>query len=149
MKKPSTREKWTGLAFETGEPHARGHCTRAERKVSVRTKDIKIAEQFGIIVRCKAFESDLLEIKDIVPDKMDGGIGFALTGFLSDIYQVIIVPKYDIRADRDDYWEARRQLRENIVALAGKYDLHLSGDRIEDYGEHFYFVFTCGKSWRN
>ena len=115
----------------------------------MRTKDIKIAEQFGIIVRCKVFESDLLQIKDIVPDKMDGGIGFDLTGFLSDIHQVIIVPKYDIRANRDDYWEARQQLCENIVALAGKYDLHPSGDRIEDYGEHFYFVFTCGKSWRN
>lgn len=115
----------------------------------MRTKDIKIAEQFGIIVRCKAFESDLLEIKDIVPDKMDGGIGFDLTGFLSDIYQVIIIPKYDIRPCRCDYWEARRQLRENIVALAEKYDLHPSGDRIEDYGEHFYFVFNCGKSWVN
>lgn len=59
----------------------------------MRTRDVKIAEQFGIIVRCKAFESDLLEIKDIVPDKMDGGIGFDLTGFLSDIYQVIIIPQ--------------------------------------------------------
>ena len=84
----------------------------------MRTKDIKIAEQFGIIVRCKAFESDLLEIKDIVPDKMDGGIGFDLTGFLSDIYQVIIIPKYDIRADRDDYWDARQRLREEVIAVA-------------------------------
>ena len=115
----------------------------------MRTRDVKIAEKFGIIARCKAFEADLLEIKDIVPDKMDGGIGFDLTGFLSDIYQVIIIPKYDIRPCRCDYWEARRQLRENIVGLAEKYDLYPSGDRIEDYGEHFYFVFTCGKSWRN
>lgn len=115
----------------------------------MRTKDLKIAEQFGIIVRCKAFESDLLEIKDIVPDKMDGGIGFDLTGFLSDIHQVIIVPKYNIRPERGDYWEARRQLCENVIDLAEKYDLYPSGDRIEDYGEHFYFVFTCGKSWRN
>ena len=115
----------------------------------MRTKDIKIAEQFGIIVRCKAFESDLLKIRDIVPDKMDDGIGFDLTGFLSDIHQVIIIPKYDIRADRDDYWDARQRLREEVIAVAEKYDLYPSGDRIEDYGEHFYFVFTCGKSWRN
>ena len=116
---------------------------------SMRIRDAEIAKRYKVIDRCKAFEADLLQIKDIVPDKMDGGIGFDLTGFLSDIHQVIIVPKYDIRADRDDYWEARRQLRENIVALAGKYDLHPSGDRIEDYGEHFYFVFNCGKSWVN
>ncbi|HIQ83050.1 MAG TPA: hypothetical protein IAA52_08095 [Candidatus Pullichristensenella stercorigallinarum] len=114
----------------------------------MRTRDFKTAEQCGILVRCKAFEADLLKIKDIVPDKMDDGISFDLDGFLSGIYQVIIVPKYDIRADRDDYWEARRQLCENVFALAEKYDLYLSGDRIEDYGEHFYFVFRCGKSWR-
>lgn len=114
----------------------------------MRERDIKTAEQFGILERCKAFENDLLQIKDIVPDKSDDGIPFDLDGFLSDIFQVIIVPKYDIRATRDDYWEARKQLRESVIALAEKYDLYPSGDRIEDYGEHFYFVFTCGKTWR-
>ena len=73
----------------------------------MRARDIKIAEQFGILKRCKAFEEDLLKIKDIVPNKFEDGILFDLTSFLSDIYYVIIVPKYDIRADRDDYWEAR------------------------------------------
>lgn len=114
----------------------------------MRARDSKIAEQFGILERCKAFEEDLLKIKDIVPDKSDDGIPFDLTGFLSDIYYVIIVPQYDIRADRDDYWEARNQLRESVVALAEKYDLHRTDDRIEDQGAHFYFVFRCGKSWR-
>lgn len=113
----------------------------------MRMRDRNVAEQFGILDRCKAFESDLLKIKDIVPDKFDDGIPFDLTGFLSNIHQVIIVPKYDIRADRDDYWEARKQLRENVMALAEKYDLHPSGDSIEDQGKHFYFVFSCGKSW--
>lgn len=114
----------------------------------MRTREFKIAEQCGILVRCKAFEEDLLKIKDIVPDKMDGGVAFDLAGFLSGIYQIIIVPKYNICPERSDYWEARRQLRENVLALAEKYDLYPSGDRIEDYGEHFYFVFVCGKSWR-
>ncbi len=114
----------------------------------MRTRDIKTAEQFGILERCKAFEADLLKIKDIVPDKFDDGIPFDLNGFLSSIYQVIIVPQYDIRGDREDYWEARQQLRESVVALAEKYDLHPSGDRIEDQGAHFYFVFSCGKSWK-
>lgn len=113
----------------------------------MRTRDTKIAEQFGVLVRCKAFEEDLLKIDGIVLDKSDDGVAFDLTGFLSGIYQVIIVPKYDIRADRNDYWEARRQLCENVLALAEKYELYPSGDRIEDYGAHFYFVFNCGKSW--
>lgn len=30
----------------------------------MRTRDIKTAEQFGILERCKAFEADLLKIKD-------------------------------------------------------------------------------------
>ena len=115
----------------------------------MRTRDIKTAEQFGILERCKAFEADLLKIKDIVPDKFDDGIPFDLDGFLSNIFQVIIVPQYDIRADRDDYWEARQHLRESVVALAEKYDLYPSGDRIEDQGAHFYFVFRCGKTWRD
>lgn len=114
----------------------------------MRRNDSKIAERFGILERCKAFENELLRIKDIVPDKSDDGIPFDLSGFLSNIFQVIIVPKYDIRADRDDYWEARKQLKESVVALAEKYDLYPAGDRIEDQGAHFYFVFRCGKSWR-
>lgn len=113
----------------------------------MRVRDIKTAERFGILERCKAFEADLLKIKDIVPDKFDDGIPFDLDGFLSDIYQVIIVPQFDIRADRDDYWEAHRQLRESVIALAEKYDLHLT-DRIEDQGTHYYFVFCCGKTWK-
>ena len=114
----------------------------------MRARDVKIAEQFGLLERCKAFEEDLLKIKDIVPDKSEDGIPFDLTGFLSGIYYVIIVPQYDIRADRDDYWKARKHLLESVVALAEKYDLHRTDDRIEDYGAHFYFVFRCGKSWR-
>lgn len=114
----------------------------------MRDRDINIAKQFGILERCKAFESDLLKIKDIVPGKSDDGIPFDLSGFLDDILYVIIVPKYSIRANRDDYWEARNQLKQNVIALAEKYDLHRTEDRIEDYGEHFYFVFRCGATWQ-
>ena len=57
-------------------------------------------------------------------------------------------PQYDIGADRDDYWEARKQLKESVVALAEKYDLHRTEDYIEDQGAHFYFVFRCGQTWR-
>lgn len=110
-------------------------------------KDIKIAKKFGILERCEAFESDLLKIQDIVYDGPECGIPFDLSELLSDINHVIIVPRYDICVDRNDYWEARKQLKKNVVALAEKYDLHRTEDRIEDYGEHFYFVFRCGKSW--
>lgn len=114
----------------------------------MRLRDSKIAEQFGILERSKAFERDLLKIKDVAFSKSEDGVPFDMTSFLSDIPHVIIVPEYDIRADREDYWEARDQLRESVIALAENYDLHPSGDRIEDYGKHFYFVFCCGETWR-
>ena len=113
----------------------------------MRTREIETAKRFGILERCRAFERDLLEIEDIVPDKSDDGVPFDLSGFFDDIFYVIIVPKYAIRADRDDYWEARKRLKERVVALAKKYDLRRTGDRIEDHGEHFYFVFRCGETW--
>ena len=110
-------------------------------------RETETAKRFGILERCQAFEKDLLGIEDIVPDKHDDGVPLDLSGFYDDISHVIIVPKYAIRADRDDYWEARKRLKERVIALAGKYDLHRTGDRIEDHGEHFYFVFRCGKTW--
>ena len=113
----------------------------------MRTREIETAKWFGILERCQTFEKDLLGIEDIVPDKSDDGVPFDLNGFHDDIRHVIIVPKYAIRADRDDYWEARKRLKEHVIALAGKYDLYRTGDRIEDHGEHFYFVFRCGKTW--
>lgn len=125
-----------------------GTKSRIKGGFLMRTRNIQTAEPFGILERCKAFETDLLKIKDIVPDKSDDGIPFNLSGFLSSIYQVIIVPQYDIQVDRDDYWEAREQLRESVVALAEKYDLCPSGDRIKDQGTHFCFVPRCGKSWK-
>lgn len=114
----------------------------------MRTRDAKIAEQFKLLERCKAFERDLLKIRDITFSKSEDGVPFDMTSFLSDIPHVIIVPEYDICADREDYWEARSQLKKAVVDLAEKYDLHPPGDRIEDYGKHFYFVFCCGKTWK-
>lgn len=116
----------------------------------MRARDAKIAERLGVLERCKAFEEEILKIKDIVPDTRDDGVPFDLTGLCDEcISQVIIVPKYDIRSSRSDYWDARKQLKDSVIAVAEKYDLYRTGDRIEDYGEHFYFVFCCGQSWKD
>ena len=114
----------------------------------MRTREIETAKRLGILERCRAFEKDLLAIEDIVPDKSDDGVPFDLSGFYDDIRHVIVVPKYAIRADRDDYWDARKRLKQRVIALAEKYDLYRTADRIEDHGEHFYIVFRCGESWR-
>lgn len=115
----------------------------------MRERDVNAAKMFDVLEKCQAFERDLLRIKDVVPDEFEEGIPFDLNGFYSNIFQVIVLPKYDIRANREDYWGARAQLKDSVIALAEKYDLHRTGDRIEDHGEHFYFVFNCGASWQN
>ncbi len=113
----------------------------------MQSRELRMAEQFGILERCRSFEKELLQIRDIIPDKFHDGIPFDLSCFTSYIPHVIIVPQYDISPDRDDYWDARNCLKRSVVELAEKYDLHRTNDRIEDYGEHFYFVFRCGQTW--
>ena len=114
----------------------------------MRGREISTAERFGILERCRAFEKDLLAIEDIVPDKHDDGVPFDLSGFYDDIFQVIVVPKYSVQLDRTDYWKARKNLKARVIAVAEKHDLRPAGDLIEDYGEHFYFVFRCGDAWK-
>lgn len=109
---------------------------------------IHAANEFGVLERCQAFEQELLAIKDVVPDESENGVPFDLSGFYSGIFQVIILPKYDIRSTRKDYWAARTHLKKDVITLAEKYDLHRTADQIEDHGEHFYFVFRCGESWK-
>lgn len=35
----------------------------------------------------------------------------------------------------------------SIISTAEKHGLLPTGDSIEDYGRHFYFVRRCGKGW--
>lgn len=115
----------------------------------MRERDIKTAQRCGILERLQAFEQDLLKITGIVPDKFSGGVDFDLSSWFTTDYTryIIVVPQYDIRGNREDYWGARNNLRNAVVDLAEHYDLYRTEDRIGDCGEHFCFVFRCGKSW--
>lgn len=57
--------------------------------------------------------------------------------------QLCVLTGYDIRPDVQDYWERRDYTRSAVVGAAKENDLTRTGDRIEDYGEHFYFVFNA------
>ena len=100
----------------------------------------RIAAQCGILDRMEALEADLMKIDGIVevPADLDG---------YADLHHVILVPKYDIDVRRDDYFEARKQQRQAIIETCLRHDLLPTGDRIEDYGEHWYIVRRCGKTW--
>lgn len=116
----------------------------------MRERDRKTAERFGVLARVEAFEKSLLEVDGIISEgSLCSGIDFDLSGWLSDIRQVIVVPRYDISVERDDYYEVRCKVIQSVLDVAAKFGLSRTEDRIEDYGAHLYFVFRCDGTWRN
>lgn len=105
-----------------------------------REKDTAL--HFGIMDKCKKLEKELLQIEGITE------IEFDLDGLWSNIYQVIILVKYDIPASLDNYYETRKFVIDQVIEIAEGNFLSRTEDRIEDYGEHFYFVFKCMKEWK-
>lgn len=107
-----------------------------------RERDIQTAKRFGITSQCERLEADLLKIPGVVD------VEFDLDGFYDDLHQVIFLTKYDLHPERPDYWQARREMLQAIIRTAEAHELFPTDDRIEDYGEHFYFVRRCGQVWR-
>ena len=101
----------------------------------------KKAEQFGILERMRLLESDMLKIDGI------SDINFDIDNF-KEIHEVILIPRYDAGPLDGQYYARRREQLAKILLECAKHDLHDSGDRIEDYGEHWYIVRTCGKTWK-
>lgn len=97
---------------------------------------MKTAERYGVLERIKSIETDISEIEYV------SGVEFDLDGFYDDFDQVIILVKYDIPIASDTYFTARIALLSSVIAKAKQHGLKRTEDRIEDYGEHFYFVFS-------
>lgn len=96
----------------------------------------------GILDRMQALENDLLKIDGI------SDIDFDIDTYGDyDVSHVILVPRYTVDVERPDYYDARRAQLHQVLDVCEKHDLHSSGDRIEDYGHHWYIVRTCGQSW--
>lgn len=106
----------------------------------MRDRDRKAAERFGILDRLQQFEADLLTIRGVTE------IDFDVDNY-DEIPEVILLIRYDIPLSVEDYYTRRRKQVEEILYACLKYDLFPSGDRIEDYGEHWYIVRRVGKSW--
>lgn len=106
-------------------------------------RELRAAKKFGILDKCQELEQELLQIGRVKK------IEFDLDEFYSNIYQVIILATYDIPVTLENYFEARKEVVNNIVNVAGTYGLTRTEDRIEDYGTAFYFVFRCSKEFLN
>ena len=103
------------------------------------TKDPRVrgyAKTYGVpIEKLITLEKRLLGIPHITEVDFDAS---AL-----ESKQLCVLTGCDIRPDVQDYWERRDYTRSAVVGAAKENDLTRTGDRIEDYGEHFYFVFNA------
>lgn len=101
----------------------------------------RTARHFNIMENIEKLENELLKIDRVTK------IDFDLDGFYDSIGQVIFLTKYDIPAEMENYFEVRKQLLENVIKVAKENGLTRTEDRIEDYGEWFYFVMKHNNEW--
>ena len=106
-------------------------------EVTLRDKEQRTADAFGITYRVEELKRDLLAIDGVVD------VEFDLDGYWSDIQQIIFLPKYSIPVNLEDYYQRRRTMIARILEVCARHGLTRSGDRIEDYGEHLYIVTDC------
>lgn len=99
------------------------------------------AQRFNIKGKCERLETALLAVPGVVE------VEFDLDGFYDNLHQVIFLTKYSLDPAREDYFAARSEMLLDIKKAAQAHGLTPSGDAVEDYGEHFYFVRTCDDSW--
>ena len=106
----------------------------------MRERTVKTAKEFSILDRVEKLEKELLSIDGVTE------VDFDLDGFYDGFNQVIFLTKYDIGFN-SEYYKKRRQLLVDVQDVAYANGLKRTGDRIEDYGEWFYFVMSCGNRW--
>ena len=100
--------------------------------------EIKIAERFNILDKCQKLEKDFLQLSRITK------VEFDLNGLYDNIYQVIILVKYEIPMELGPkkYFRIRTNILKKVLEIAQNNQLIRTDDSIEDYGEYFYIVFV-------
>lgn len=98
------------------------------------------ARRFGILERLRRLEAVLLKICGVEE------VNFDVSNY-DEIPYVIVLVKYNIPVEAEDYFARRTAQLRAICQSCRNHDLHQTGDRVEDYGEHWYIVRSAGKSW--
>lgn len=109
--------------------------------IHLKQKEKSIATKFGILSQCEALEYALLKIPNVI------NIEFDLSGFYDDMEQLIFLVKYSIPVTSKDYFAKKQSIVTNVLSVISEHDLVRTDDKIEDYGEHLYFVTHCGNKW--
>ena len=105
----------------------------------------KDAIRYGILDKMESLERDLMKVEGIV--SVDFDIRDYGDPALWRYPQIILVPKYNIPVTWETYFDDKQQQLENIRGVCLSHDLYSSDDIIEDYGNHWYIVRNCGKTW--
>lgn len=101
----------------------------------MREREVRTAETFNIMENVVKLENELLRIEGV------NSVQYDLGGFYDDLNQVIFLTEHDVP------YEDRKQFIKDIIEVAGNNGLTKTEDTIEDYGNHYYFVFRCNKDW--
>lgn len=109
----------------------------------LRDKEKNIAIKYNILDKVEKLQNDLLKINGIID------VEFDLSGFLDDFKQVIFLTKYEVKPYASkEYFTKRKEIVDNILKVIFDNGLKRTEDRIEDYGEWFYFVTKySGNKW--
>lgn len=108
----------------------------------MRDRDREIAVKFNILDKCQSLESQLLGLPYVYEAEFD------LSGFIDDLDEINILVGYDLPPNTQDYFLVRRSIKMGIIKALLENHLYPTGDRVEDYGEHFYFVRKIDDTWK-
>ena len=100
----------------------------------------KKAERLGILDKMISLESDLLLIDGICDIEYD------IDGY-EDLGQIILIPRYDAGELDGGYYTRRAEQLSKLLIVCGAHGLYKTGDKIEDYGEHWYIVRNADETW--
>ena len=107
----------------------------------MKERTLRTAKEFSILDKVEKLEKELLSIDGVTE------VDFDLDGFYDGLNHVIFLTKYNIPVALENYFEVRKQMVKDILRVANENGLKRTGDNIEDYGEWFYFVTSCGNRW--
>lgn len=99
-------------------------------------KQRKIADKYGWADKIGRFQENLLKVQYIEDVVFD----------LSDLCEpriikyITFITKYDIPLSVDNYYKLRLNMTNEILQAINKSGFKKTQDKIEDYGEHLYFV---------
>ena len=107
----------------------------------LKDREKRTAEKYNIMGNIEKLHNDLLQIDRVTE------VDFDLDGFYDNMRQVIVLTKYYIPVTLENYYDVRRELKQNVIEIAKENGLTRTEDAIEDYGEWFYFVFNHDDTW--